>query len=581
MHWIASITFFVVRRVKAAYVTPSLGLVASAVILTQIAACGGGDSSGGTSGGGTAAGQSVSRADAQRFLEQSSFGSTDAETARVQSMGLQAYLADQFNTPSSGYPGFVYYPHSADVSCQYDSTQPNGGPGAICNRDNYTLFQVQRMFFQNALSGPDQLRQRVAFALSQIFVVSGTEIYEAYGMAGFQQMLADNAFGNFRDLLMNVTLSPVMGNYLDMVNNDKPNPTRGTEPNENYARELMQLFSIGLYALNPDGTQQTDAQGKPIPTYDQDVIEGYAHVFTGWTYAPRPGVASKWTNPINYEGPMVVVTAHHDTGTKELLGGRVLPANQTPEKDLSDAIDSIFNHTNVGPFIGKQLIQKLVTGNPSPAYVARVTAAFNNNGQGVRGDMKAVISAILLDPEARGDAKTAADYGHLREPALHIASLLRTLGGVSDGVYLRGQMSSQGQNLYTPASVFNYYPPDYLVPGTTTLGPEFGIQDTSTTLNRANLINQIVFGGGANPDTTVTGAVGTKLDVTPLAALTDPAQLVDRLNDQLLHNSLSGPARNAIIQAVTAVPASSKDTTLRAKTAVYLIATSPQYQVER
>ena len=356
----------------------------------------------------------VSQADAARMIEQSSYGVTASDVAQVTNSGYDSYLNTQFSAAPTGYNGFFYVPHTAGINCKSDSAAPTG-PASLCARDNYTLFQVQRQFFQNALTGSDQLRQRVAFALSQIFVVSGTEIYEAYGMAAYQNMLLRNAFGNFRDLLQDVTLSPVMGNYLDMVNNDKANLASGTTPNENYARELLQLFSIGLNLLNPDGTEQLDSQNRPIPAYSEDIVEGYAYLFTGWTYPPRPGSASRWTNPINYEGDMVSFAAHHDTAPKLILQDRTLLSGQTAVQDLTDGLDAVFNHPNVGPFIGKQLIQHLVTSNPSPQYVERVASVFNNNGKGVRGDLRTVVRAILLDSEARGDYRTGPNDGHLRE----------------------------------------------------------------------------------------------------------------------------------------------------------------------
>lgn len=551
-------------------------LVCVLLCATTLAACNGGSSS-------PAGGVVTSTPDAIRLLEQATYGPTTQDIAHVQSVGTEAYLNEQFALPAGGYPGFAYYPHTPSASCQYDPAAQTG-PASLCARDNYTLFQVQRMFFTNALTGADQLRQRVAFALSQIFVISGTDIYEAYGMAAYQNMLLKDAFGNFRDLLTDATLNPAMGNYLDMVNNDKPNPSLGTEPNENYARELMQLFSIGVNKLNLDGSEQKDALGQPIPTYDQDVVEGYAHVFTGWTYAPRPGATSKWTNPINYEGNMVLFPAHHDSAAKLILDGKVIPAGQTPEQDVKDGLDAIFNHPNVGPFIGKQLIQHLVTSNPSPGYVARVAAVFNDNGQGVRGDLRAVVRAILIDPEARGDSKNDAVYGHLREPALYMTALLRGLGGQSDGVYLRNQAIAMGQNIFVSPTVFNYYPPDYQVPGlmagTNDLAPEFGIQDTTTALTRANFVYRLVYGNGVAADSTVIGSIGTYLDLTALQTYaTDADALVEQLNQRLIHGALTGDAHTTIASAVNAV--ASGNVTQRTFMAVYLLASSLQYQVER
>lgn len=560
---------------------PNLWLICVLLGGAALTACNGTSSP--ASGTPSSGGVMTSKSDATRLLEQGTFGPTAQDIAHVQGVGTEAYLSEQFALPAGGYPGFAYYTHTPGVSCQYDPTAPTG-PASLCARDHYTLFQVQRLFFTNALTGADQLRQRVAFALSQIFVVSGTDIYEAYGMAAYQNMLLNDAFGNFRDLLTDATLNPAMGNYLDMVNNDKPNPSLGTEPNENYARELMQLFSIGVNKLNLDGSEQKDVKGQPIPTYDQGVVEGYAHLFTGWTYAPRPGVTSKWTNPINYEGNMVLFALHHDTAAKLILGGKIIPAGQTPQQDLKDGLDAIFNHPNVGPFIGRQLIQHLVTSNPSPGYVARVATVFNDNGQGVRGDLRAVVRAVLIDPEARGDSKSDAAYGHLREPALTMTSLLRSLGGQSDGVYLRGQAIAMGQNIFIPATVFNYYPPDYQVPGlvagTHDLAPEFGIQDTTTTLTRANFVYRLVYGNGVAPDPTVSGSIGTQLDLTTLQAYASDADaLVEQLNQRLMHGALTGGAHTTIAGAVNAV--ASSDLTQRTFMAMYLLASSLQYQVER
>jgi len=552
-----------------------------AIAALTLAAFGGcSDSSSLTSSGAASTQIVVSQADASRMLEQSSFGATAKDIAHLQSVGFDAYLNEQFASAPTGYSGFAYVTHDAPTTCQNDGTATSAA--SRCARDNYSLFQVQRRFFQNALSGADQLRQRVAFALSQIFVVSGAEIHEAYGMAAYQNMLLRGAFGNFRDLLSEVTLSPVMGNYLDMVNNDKANPARGTTPNENYARELLQLFSIGVNMLNIDGSVQTDARGRPIPAYNEDVIEGYAYLFTGWAYPPRAGsgVTSQWANPINYEGTMVSFASQHDNGPKLILQGRVLPGGQTPEQDLADGLDAVFNHPNVGPFIVKQLIQHLVTSNPSPQYITRVATVFNNNGKGVRGDMRAVIRAILLDPVARGDAKINVNYGHLRQPALFMTSILRNLGGQSDGVYLRSQASSLQQNLFMPPSVFNYFPPSYVIPGTKTRGPEFGIQDTASALNRANFVYQLVYGGGAAADTTVTGSTGTSLDLSSYqSSAANADKLIEQLNQRMMHGSLSPVASATIAQAVNAVAAT--DSINRVRMAVYLLASSQQYQVER
>jgi uncharacterized protein (DUF1800 family) len=521
----------------------------------------------------------MSTKDAARLLEQATWGPTPSEVTRVAALGFDAYVQEQVAEPASAYSGFSYVTHTAPADCKYDASAPTGA-SSLCARDNYSLFQVQRQFFQHALTGPDQLRQRVAFALSQIFVVSGTEIYEAYAMAAYQNLLLQDAFVNFRQMLEDVTLSPVMGRYLNMADSSKLNPKTGALPNENYARELMQLFSLGVYKLNPDGSQLLDANNQPQPNYDQSVILGLAAAFTGWTDAPLGSAPLAFNSPLNYQGSMQSVASYHDTGAKQLVGGVTSPAGQTPEADLKAALDAVFNHPNVGPFIGKQLIQHLVTSNPSPAYVARVSAVFADNGQGMRGDMAAVIKAVLGDIEARGDAPSDPQAGHLREPALYITTLLRGLGAQSDGVYPRGQMAGMGQSLFTPPTVFNYYPPGYQLPGTTRLAPEFYIQNATTGLIRINFANQLIFGGGAPADPTVTGSTGTSVDLTALVG-TPPLsadQLVDQINTLLMHGSLSSQAHDVIVTAVIAAPAS--DPLGQVKAATYLIASSSQFQVE-
>jgi uncharacterized protein (DUF1800 family) len=559
-------------------------ITAIALLVAGLGACGGGGSSNSPSSTSTTpstpSAPVVSQptvADTSRLLDQATFGVTASDVAHVQSVGFNAYLAEQLAATPSQYTGFSYTPHTAPANCKNDPATPTDA-SSLCARDKYSLFQVQRQFFVHALNDPDQLRQKVAFALSQIFVVSGIENYEAYGMANYQNMLLNDAFANFRTLLQDVTLSPVMGRYLDMAANGKSNAALGTVPNENYGREILQLMSIGLYQLNADGSQKLDAGGAPIPTYDQDTVAGFSAVFTGWAYPPLPGATSQFYNPLNYVGVMVPFADYHEPGTKLLLDGFTVPAGQTPEQDLAMALDDIFNHPNVGPFIGKQLIQHLVTSNPSPAYVARVAAVFANNGKGVRGDMGAVVTAILTDSEARGDAPASTGFGHLREPALFITSVMRNLGGQSDGVLLRSASSSMGQPIYQPASVFSFYPPSFVLPGSQTLAPEFGIDDAATVLARANFVNTVIIQGGTTPDPTVTGSTGTTIDLASLAAITDPAALIAQLNQTLMHGSLSSQA-GAVVQS--ALGAASTTELEAAQAATYLLLTSAQYQVER
>ena len=518
-------------------------------------------------------------ADFVRLLEQATWGPSDALLAHAKAIGAAAFVDEQLAMPGTRFTVFTPVPANRPDDCVDDKTLPVT-PTSYCARDNYSLFQLQREFFRNAIGAPDQLRQRVAFALSQILVTSGTDISLAYAMQRYQQMLADLAFDNFRSVLLEVTLSPVMGNYLDMANNLKPNTKTGVEPNENYARELLQLFSIGTVELGPDGAPLVDAQGKSIATYDQDEIEGFAHVFTGWTYPTAPGQNPRNVNPRYFDGPMEQRSANHDTGAKALLDGKVSPAGLTMDADLASAIDNVFNHPNVGSFIARQLIQKLVTGDPSPLYVRRIANVFDDNGAGVRGDLKAVVRALLLDPEARGPAKADASYGRLREPAQYVVAVARALNATSDGVFFRVQANAMGQPVYTAPSVFNFYPPDYVVPSTDIVGPEFALQNTSSALARINYVNSLVYGGDVGPDASVYGATGTHFDWSTLTALAGDANaLVAKLDALLLHGTLSAAAQSTIVGAVNAVSAG--DPLGRARMAFYLVASSAQYQVER
>src|SRR5947209_8553491 len=315
----------------------------------------------------------VSTPDAFRFLTQASFGPNATELGRVQALGIPAYLEDQFTQPASAYPDAQYTYLSLKTSVDCNNRDPNGNaypasaPQAICYRDNLTPARVQRQFFTNALTQPDQLRQRMAWALAQIFVVStvDADLSVAYALARYHDILSAEAFGNFETLLKRVTLSPAMGSWLNMVNNDKASGTR--VPNENYAREVLQLFSIGLSVLHPDGTMVTDASGNPLPTYGQTTVQQFARAFTGWTYPSATGAPPTAKNPANYVSAMQPYPNGHDTAAKTLLNGVTLPANQSAQQDLDGAVHNIFMHANVGPFIGRQLIQHLVTSNPSPA----------------------------------------------------------------------------------------------------------------------------------------------------------------------------------------------------------------------
>ncbi|MGD0963898.1 MAG: DUF1800 family protein [Candidatus Acidiferrales bacterium] len=500
---------------------------------------------------------------AVRFLEQSTLGPTPALIAQVQQMGFPEFLTSQFATSGSTYPD----PASTVTS----------------------LLPTQQVFFTNALNNSDQLRQRVALALSEIWVASGFTV-PPQGMAPYMRLLLQDAFVNYRTLMNDVSLSPAMGLYLNMVNND--NPPAGQHANENYARELMQLFTLGLDQLNEDGTMQQDSSGNPIPTYTQANVEAFALAYTGWTYPTQAGATLQKHNPAYWIGPMVPFESNHNVAAKVLLpvnGAAVtLPAGQSAENDLSGALDNIFAQPELPPFVCKQLIQHLVSSNPSSAYVKRVADVFVSGsfsgggitiGSGQRGDMQAVIAAILLDSEARrGDSTATANPsdGHLREPILYIANLLRAFGATSDGAAPANAGTSMSESVMDSPSVFNFFPPDYNIPGTNLLGPEFDLETTATTLVRANFVNSFVY-GSIGTGTTVNFTTYANLSANPNA----PGQLLDSLNALLLHNAMTSDARASIVAAVNTVPAGSTQNLLRAEAAIYLILSSSQYQVEQ
>ena len=544
----------------------------------------------------TAPAVTTTSADIWRLLSQATFGASQAEAARVNSLGIAGWITDQMAQPISGYPDSKYNRIQLNTSADCTTAMPGGGnypgdsPQAICARDHLTLAGIQRDFFTNAAFAPDQLRQRVAWALSQVIVTSANEpdLSYAHVMSRFQNILFEEAFGNYENLLRRVTYNPAMGNYLDMVNNDRPAGAR--VPNENYSREIMQLFSVGLFELNSDGTLLLDANNQPIETYDQTDIAQFARVFTGYTYASATNQTSANGKQGRYYGaPMVpyptTATAGHDPDAKTLLNGTVLPAGQTGQQDIDAAVRNVFMHPNTGPFVAKQLIQRLVTGNPSPAYVARIAGVFANNGGGVRGDLAAVVRAILLDAEARGPTKTAPDFGHLKEPVLIVTGLIRALSGVTDGANLEVVTGNLGQRPYYSPTVFNYFMPDAKVPGTAILGPEFGIHTTVTAIGRANLVYALVYGGYA-PNTTIPTATGTRLFLQQFESLADnPAAMVTQVNQVLAGGQFPAALEPTIVTAVNAIAASSPITdgqrTARARMAVYLMASSYDYQVQR
>lgn len=501
----------------------------------------------------------ITVAQAARLLDQTTFGPTLSSIQHVQTVGINGYLTEQFNTPTTLLP---------DIPAM---------PVAICTYNNINPCE-QSEWWQTVVTGNDQLRQRVAFALSEIMVISTNQV-SARSVTPYQNMLANDAFGNFYTLMKDVTLAPGMGLYLNMLNSYKPG--NGQIANENYARELMQLFTIGLNELNQDGTLQLDASQNPIPTFTEAQVQAFARAYTGWTFAAADGsIPVKFPNgPANYDSPMAAVETAHDTTAKALLNGTVLPAGGTSSQDLTGALTNIFNHPNVGPFLSKQLIQHLVSSNPTPGYVGRVAAVFANNGAGVRGDMKAVIKAILTDIEARaGDANGNAEGGHLRESMLYVANVIRGLGyrntsAVGDYSSLSNYSGQLGERPYSSPSVFNFFPPDYVLPDTMVLAPEFGEENTATGILRLTLADNLVYNriGNFTVDLSAKGALGMTASTTPAGA----AALVDSLGIIFLHGQMPANMRTAIINHIATLT----DPAQRVRVATYLVLTSSQYKI--
>ncbi|MEE4163477.1 MAG: DUF1800 domain-containing protein [Woeseiaceae bacterium] len=507
----------------------------------------------------------VSKSAAFQLLNQASFGATEAAAEQVAALGIEGWIDDQLSRPASLQLPFLQSLPRPEFFFQL-------------NEDRVDIW------FRNALHGEDQLRQRVAFALSEIMVVSQLGALNNYpfALASYYDMLAENAFGNYRDLIEAVTLHPAMGIYLSMLGNQKPNPDLNIRPDENYARELMQLFSIGLVELAPDGSVRTDGRGVPLPTYDQSVIEGFAHVFTGWHFAGAPAFEQARPTLANQVVPMQLYPDFHDTGAKQLLGGVTLPAGQGGEQDLEAALDSIFNHPNVGPFIAIRLIQRLVTSNPSPGYVERVAAVFADNGRGVRGDLGAVVKAILLDSEARPNLPMEID-GKLKEPLLRLTQLWRAYDAQSaDGRYAFFPQFFFGQGPLQAPSVFNFFSPFYAPPGeirdSSLVAPELEIATEFQNTMVTNYFFYQVF--ALNSTATELRAGDIYIDIGEEAGLAgDIDALIRRVDDKLLAGSMSTTLETEIRGMLERVP--DDNAVLRAAEAIYLVVTSPEFAYQR
>jgi uncharacterized protein (DUF1800 family) len=519
-------------------------------------------------------------ASAVRFLNQATFGSTEAETAAAQQQWRTGWLQAQFALPVERTHWDGVIADQAAAQAEEPTRDPNQLPSAVWD---WSVWQAY-------ISAPDQLRKRVGYALSQTMVTSmegfasgGTN--NARLAAGYVDLLEKGAFGNFRQLLEDVTLAPAMGYYLshrgnrkaDYPNNDttKP-PTR--VPDENYAREVMQLFTVGLVALNADGTRKL-SNGQPTESYSEDDVRGLARVFTGWDFV------SKTNNPDWPRTPMQHIASRHSPEEKKFLGVTI-PANTDGPASLRIALDTLFNHPNTAPFLSKQLIQRLVTSNPSAAYVGRVSARFADNGAGVRGDMKAVVEAVLNDTEARTPlniTQPAPSWGKLREPVLRYTTFARNFGGTFGGEIWRiGSLSDPafalGQSPLRSPSVFNFYRPGYVPPNTgiaraTLVAPEFQISTDTSLPGYVNFMQKQLVAPN--------GGLVFNYDAE-LALAADPPALVARLNRRLTNTAMSSATRDEIVATVTALPAGTAAQNLaRVRTAILMTLASPEFVVQK
>jgi len=524
-------------------------------------------------------GPSAERADASRFLAQTTFGPTTSAINTLIATDYSRWINTQFNLPTTS------------MLASFDALQA-ANPASAPSRD-----WVFESFWKQAVEADDQLRQRLAFALSQLFVISlreGAVASFPRGVADYYTVLSEGAFGNFRTLLENVSLHPMMGSYLSHLGNAKGDSATGQVPDENFAREIMQLFTIGLYELNPDGSVKRAADNSPIETYSNSDVQGLAKVFTGYSWHgpdTSTGRFQGWISVPDREiQPMQPYPQFHSVAQKRFLG-TVINAQSVanPDNDLKIALDALFNHPNVGPFIGKQLIQRLVTSNPSRAYVRRVTLAFNDNGEGVRGDMRAVIRAILLDPEAR-DRQFATDPGHgrLREPILRLAHWMRSFeASAPSGRYelfaTDDPATNIGMTVMRSPSVFNFYRPGYVPPNTPIadaglVSPEMQItHETSIAGYLNSLLNAVELGTGSN------NAVAS--NYTEAVALSaDTQSLINHVDVLLLHGAMSSALANNLEAAIDTIAVASggnraQSLRRRAQLAVYLTMASPEYIV--
>lgn len=559
-----------------------------AMACALLASCGGGG--GGSTGGSAttaavddsaakaaaaaaAADKVAKEADADRLAKQATFGPTQAVVDRIVSIGTSAWIDEQLAATDSSYADLAVWT-SLDTCAVTDN---------VCNRRYFNREPVAMRFYQNALSKPDQLRQRVAFALSQLLVTSTLDTNNTAGMAGYQQILLANALGNYRDILMGVTMNSYMGAYLDMADSSK------SAPSENYAREMLQLFTMGPDQLNIDGTPVKDASGATIANYGPDDIKGIARALTGWTYAHANGGAITDLNSRDFSQPMIMVPSRYDTTAKTFLGTTV-PAGTSQTASVAAVVDAAFNNPSTAPYIAHVLIQQLVTSNPTPAYVARVASVFANNGSNVRGDMKAVVRAILTDSEARGASKTGDNAGKVKEPVLLMTSTARVIGMTSDGYALSARDTSLGQPIFSAPSVFNFYPPDFPLPGSTTLvSPASKLLTTGFAVLRSNLVYDWTVGAATTRsefavNTSIYNATGSTIDWSAWEAFgTDTAGMIDRMDYLLTNRQMTADqkAKLTTLAGTITDATPSLQARKRAQAMLYAVLSSPLFQVDR
>ncbi len=519
---------------------------------------------------------------ASRLAARATFGLNYGAIEQIATLGQENWLAGQFLMPVGLHTPIVEELLRLQEKGQFEQIETD--------IENFEFFFRRLALWQQLMNAPDVLRQRIAFALSEIFVVSDQVdalFIHPRALSHYYDTLLIHSFGNFRDLLKAVTLHPAMGIYLSHVNNRKAIPEKNTFPDENYAREVMQLFSIGLFELNEDGSLILDEQGAPIATYSNREIREFAKIFTGLSFG---GEGAFFGNPHpNFVEPMQMFDQHHEPGEKYLLHNQVVDAGQSGDMDIEDAIDNLFYHPNVGPFIGKQLIQRLVTSNPSPEYVARVAKVFNGepgstgDPSGVRGDMQAVIKAILLDPEANTSEVPDNYFGKLREPLLRYTSLLRQFNASSaDGFFANLGLYVQElarQHPLSAPSVFNFYQPGYSPPGTVSesglVAPEFQVTNSSSIVGISNLADIVLLGEKVN-DFQEPPFAAAELDLNEyLMIAEDAGQLLDRLDLVMTFGQLSKATRSVIEGVIEQIP----DSEVKVKIAIYLIFTSPDYAI--